>query len=311
MVSEIQVGDFTFAGVAKVRVSSSWETLTDTAQITFPRKVKWEGRNLASGADPLLKRLDPVTVSLGYEDAATVFQGYIRDIGADTPVTVLAEDAMYLLKQQEVGGSWKQATLSEVLGAICPIQFKVLREIELGPLRFDKVNAAEALAKLKEKYLTWFWVRKGKLYAGSTIDPDQSATYKFDFNWNIISHELEYRMAEDVRLKLRGIITNRDNTTTTVEVGDSDGDMRTFNYYNRSAKDVKADLESRIEELKYTGFRGSFVTFGAPRVQHGDKIHLVDVRYPDREMTVYAKHIETTFGPDGYRQRITVEGKAG
>ncbi|RMF45557.1 MAG: hypothetical protein D6751_07135, partial [Deltaproteobacteria bacterium] len=145
MVSEIQVGDFTFAGAAKVLATSSWETLTDTAQITFPRKIKWEGRNLASGADPLLKRLDPVTVSLGYGESEIIYQGYVRDIGADTPVTVSAEDAMYLLKQKEVSGSWKDATLSEVLGAICPIPFKVLREIQLGPVRLDKVNAAEAL----------------------------------------------------------------------------------------------------------------------------------------------------------------------
>jgi hypothetical protein len=59
-----------------------------------------------------------------------------------------------------------------------------------------------------------------------------------------------------------------------------------------------------LEKFRYTGFRGTFKTFGVPIVRHGDKVQLVDPVIKDRNGLYIAKGIETTFGLDGYRQQI-------
>mgnify|MGYP001439708446 CR=1 FL=1 len=99
------------------------------------------------------------------------------------------------------------------------------------------------------------------------------------------------------------------NKREEVEVGEKDGEQRTFHYYNISAAEAKKRLEQEAERLMYTGYRGSFTTFGSPDFRHGDIVDIVDPVFPDREGRYLAKAVKTTFGEGGYRQEITLESK--
>ena len=108
--------------VNSCEISSSWENLTDTAELIFPKdlyftdensqKVTWVGKNTIGSAatTPLLLRGDKITIELGYIyptgvaneekiDTNVEFDGYITEINNDAPIRIKCEDKMWLFKQ--------------------------------------------------------------------------------------------------------------------------------------------------------------------------------------------------------------------
>lgn len=312
LTSKVIIGDNYFNGVTSVEIDSSWDSLTDRCTITFPRKVSWKGRGLATGTNPILKREQPLVVSLGYNDKNTeVFWGFVREVSAEIPVRVECEDAMYLLKKREITKSYRSVSLETLIADIIgnEVEYKVMISTDLGQFRISKATPAKVLEYLREHYFIRSFFRGGILYVGLAIVPELQRERKIRFDRNVISHNLEYRQKEDIRLLLKAVIIQPGNKREEVEVGEKDGEQRTFHYYNISASAAKKRLEQEAERLMYTGYRGSFTTFGSPDFRHGDIVDIVDPVFPDREGRYLAKAVKTTFGEGGYRQEITLESK--
>ncbi|MEO1053910.1 MAG: hypothetical protein AAFX87_24955 [Bacteroidota bacterium] len=93
---------YEFDFVTDVNIKTSWKSLTDTCEITFPRNLRWEGGTRLvndSRTNPVLARGDKVTVELGYDDnLETAFVGYINKIYPDAPVKIECEDKSWFLK---------------------------------------------------------------------------------------------------------------------------------------------------------------------------------------------------------------------
>lgn len=311
LVSDISIGEYAFNGVVNVEVRSSWDELTDTCTLTFPRKAVWRGKALASGDDPLLKRNDPVTVRLGYDETiGEVFSGYISKLMADIPVKIECQDAAYLLKRGTVTKSWKDVKLEALLKAILPSQvpFTAL-DVSLGQFRISKATPAEVLAFLKDKYMLKSWFRGGRLYCGFAYVAELQQTHVIRFERNVVSHDLEYLRKDDVKLKLKAISMKPDNSKIEYETGDADGEQRTLHYYNVSAATLKKLADDEIDRLKYEGYRGSLTTFLIPQVQHGDVVDLRSAEYPERDGRYYVRSVTTSFGMNGGRQTIELDSK--
>lgn len=313
LTSDIEIGPFAFKGVTEVQVESSWDNLTDTCTLVFPRRVAWKGRELATGADPLLKRKMPATVRLGYGDQNTeVFRGYVRDISGEIPVRVECEDAMYLLKQGSVTMSYRDVSLATLLADVVggAVPYKVVADQPLGQLRISNASPAKVLEYLRERYFVRSFFREGILYVGLAYVAELQRERKFRFDRNVIANNLEFRERDDVKMSLKGVIMLPGNKKEEVTVGDEFGEVRTFHYYNISKADAKKRLEEEIERLKFTGYRGTFTTFGSPDVRHGDIVDLSDPVYPDRAGRYLVKSVKTAFGSGGYRQEVELESKA-
>lgn len=313
LTSDIDIDRFKFRGVTQVEVNSSWENLTDTCRLVFPREVSWQGRALATGSEPLLRRLQPVTVRLGYDDVNTeVFRGYVRDVSGEIPVRVECEDAMYLLKQGEVTKSYRSVSLStlmsEVIAGAVPVQ--VTADQELGQFRISKASPAKVLQYLREKYFIRSFFREGTLYVGLAYVASLQRERNIRFDRNVISHNLEFRLKDDISLLLKGIVLMPDNSRQEIEVGDRDGEQRTFHYYNISKADATSQLEAELARLRYTGYRGTFTTFGRPDIRHGDIVDMTDPIYPDRQGRYLVRRVRTVFGTGGYRQEVELEARA-
>jgi hypothetical protein len=312
LTCDTKIGAFSFAGVTEIEIDSSWENLTDTCTITFPRLLKWQGRELATGANPLLKRGDAVLVKIGYDGENTeVFRGVIRDITGEVPVRLICEDEMYLLKQGEKTLSYKDTRTEEIVKDIVgsTIPYKIVADTKTGPFRISKATPAKVLEYLREHYFVRAWMREGKLYVGLAYVPELQRTRKIRFDRNVISHSLEFREKDSVKMSLKAVIVKPGNGSETVEVGDQDGEKRTFHYYDISVSEAKKMLEGEMERLRYTGYRGSFVTFGKPDIRHGDVVEITDPIYPERAGRYLVKSVKTTFGQGGYRQFCELESK--
>ena len=102
-----------FWAAQEIEVERSWQTLTNTAKITLPRKI---GR-LQGDITKLIKAGDRVTIKTGYDITLTTeFVGYVREITATVPVVIHCEDAMWKLKQtpsidKTKTNAWRNLTL--------------------------------------------------------------------------------------------------------------------------------------------------------------------------------------------------------
>lgn len=311
--SKITVNQFVFDYVCEVEVSSSWENLTATAKITLPNKLKFQGRNLASGSQALFKKGDYVKIELGYagrliESVNTVFEGYISAIKPESPLVLECEDAMWLLKQSSITKSWKSVSVKQLLSEIQPLVFDC-DDITLGQFRVTRVTAAQILDELKDKYGLYSWVRNGKLISGKVGTWLGGNKRKFVFQEDIVSSELQYLRKEDIKIKVKAISIMPNNTKIEVEFGDTDGELRTLNYYNLSKADLEKVAKKEAERLRYEGYRGSFTSFLLPQVQHGDTVILEDKKFPDRKGSYLVKSVTTTFGQGGGRQKIEIDRK--
>lgn len=292
--SYITIGDYEFPYCCDVEIVSDIEVLTDICKITLPRRHDWDLRKIALGDDPILKRKDPVLVKFGYDGYSTTeFIGFVKDIKAGTPVTIECEDYMMLLKQKPISASLPASTtLKQLLATILPkgVQYKTI-DVQIGDWRIKNVTPAKVLEELKSKFGFFSYFRlleiegeiKPVLYVGWAYWIEGRKEEEFEFGRNIIDDkDLVYKVAEDVRLKLKVVSVGRDNRRIEYEFGDTDGELRTVHYYNATAEMVKERAMKDLERFKYTGYRGGFATFGEPSMRPGDIASIVGNKYhPD------------------------------
>lgn len=310
--SNIEIGKFTFDYITEVESASSWKNLTDTATIKLPRKLVTKENQLLQD---VIKKGDKVVIKLGYDDKLEqIFIGYIAYIKATIPVEIKLEDEMFNHKQKSVKPiSWQKASVDDVLRYVGISKFKTFGNIDLGSFQIDgKIkNIAGVFDKIKQQYGINFFYRNDTLIAGLPYDKPNANSFSFSFNRDIISHDLEYRKKEDVKIKVKAISSYLDGKKETVELGDSDGEEHTLNYYNLDKVALKARAEAEMDKLKYEGYRGKFITFGMPKISHGDIVELKDSEYPERAGKFFVDSVRTTISPNGgLRQEIELGPKA-
>jgi hypothetical protein len=243
-----------------------------------------------------------------------IFQGFITQVHATIPCKIDCEDAMWLLKQKTLSKSYRKVMLSDLLKDIIKVvPYEVVADWDLGQLRITKATAAKTIEELRSQYYLKCWFRGGTLYAGLAYISKLQKSHILEFGTHIIDNSLEYRRKADIKIKIKGIVMLPNNKKIEVEAGDSDGDERTVHKYNISKDAMIAFCNEEAERLKHDGYRGSFTTFGIPKINHGDIINIYDPKYPtrfDRQNGYLVKKVTTRFGTEGYRQEVELEAKA-
>jgi hypothetical protein len=325
----ITIGKFTIDYVEQVEIISTWENLTDTCTISFPRKLKWFGEEnqysnlITSGSNSLFRRQDDVVVNLGYDGVLKErFSGQLLRIHTKRPIQFGCEDAMFKLKQKIVPSYSKKAsdglTLKKLLTDILPsdIKFTCL-DLTLTDFRIDRATVAEVLDYLKKSFGLSSFFQDGVLSVGFAYNPEIAANGPipvFDFQENIIDgNDLDYIRADDVLISIHAVsITSSRSPVTKIErdYGDPGGETRTLYFYNVSEVELAKLANEQLTKLTYEGFRGSFTTFLEPMVKHGQAIHILDRIIPDRSGTYLVRKVVTRYGMGiGGRQIITLDRK--
>lgn len=312
LASHVVIAGLQFNGVTSATVTSSWDNLTDTATLEFPRHSWFRGKRLFSGSDALIRRGSEVAIDLGYDNRLHAqFRGYVRSVSTGVPVMLECEDAMWLLKQTQINKSWRSVRLKELLSEILPPSFPFQApDVSLGPFRIERASVAEVLKTLRETYTLKSFIREGKLYVGLAYWPELQKRHKIRFDVHVPAgggDSLEWRERDDVRIKLKAIIMRPDNSKEEFEFGDPDGELRTLHFYDVPSSSVKAMAEEEIERLRYSGYRGDLEIFGEPRIQHGDIVELFDKFASERNGAYVVKAVYSTFGEGGFRQNLTLE----
>lgn len=313
---DITIGKWRFDHFVDLEITSNIDSLTDTCRLTFPRRYQWEGKNVALGDEPYIRRKDKVVVKLGYDgNYTTEFIGYVKEIKAGLPVTIECEDSMFLLKQKPIeklslkAGMTLEQWLNELLPADMKRQFNV---VKMGALRVSKKTPAEVLDWIKGNYGLQVYFRLNAfnepvLHCGFAYSQllDDRRTLSYQFGDTIVDpFELTFRREEDVRLRVKAIGIMRDNTRKEIELGDADGEIRTLHYYNVDLAALKQRAEEDMKRLKFTGYTGQFTTYGAPSIKKGDIAHIIGNQYyPDGKYLVGRVTKQVSL-KNGYKQII-------
>lgn len=301
MCSHIIIGEYEFDYVHSVRVQSSWKTLTDTCTIEMPN---------VQGFREKVRPGQEVIVQLGYDGLLVEeFRGYVSAVSPRSPLTIECQDEMWQLRQQTVSHSWRSVQLREVLQYLVPqAVLTSVPHITLAPFRLDKVTKAEALEVLKEQYGIAVFFRGPELYAGLPYGIDEEPLrWRYHMQQNVASFgSLEYRRAEDVKVKLKAISIRPDNSRVEVDLGDTDGEQHTLHFYNLTRPELEAQAKEKMALMKFDGYKGAFVAYGQPNPQHSGIVELEDGKYADRGGHYFIDDVMTDYSPNGYRKEITL-----
>lgn len=290
--------------VSAVEITRDTERLTAEARITLPKKLKWDG-----AAEIPVRRGDSVRISLGYDDRLQLaFVGWVRDVGFKTPVVITCEDHMFLLKQMPaVKKAYRSVTLETLLrDQGITHRLNIMGEQSLGAYRVTADTVASLLGKLSQQGIrSFFRYENGEpvLYCGVLFERDITPAQVFKTGLNIISDQsLRQQKAENMRLRVKAVSLLPNNKKIKIEVGDSDGEIRTLHTYNKTESELRAWAEQEIKRLKRDGLTGSFTTFGYKLVDPLDAIGLV---IDGANMGVYqVKKVVIKYGDSGFRQVI-------
>ena len=209
-------------------------------------------------------------------------------------------------------------------------------------LTVENETVAQFLAKLRKDAFMFAYFRGTELRVGSLIYIESEAKNKtFRFQDNIINSDLTFSNKNDIVLsavasnhiqentgkttkdgqaktrnaRIEVLVTIKNDIVTSKEIkkGDkpdpnTDGERRTFTFLEaKNTADLIKLAEAQLRKYYFTGFKGSFTTFGTPYVQFGDNAILINETLSDENGIYKIKAVNYSGGINGYRQKITLD----
>lgn len=320
LTTKISLSQVDFPFCNRVSIESSFNNLTDIAKIVVPRKISFRDasgnivNNITVGQDALFKRGDVATIDLGYDHITERrFTGLISGVKTKFPLDFDCEDNMYILKRDRVTLSLKNPSLSELMSQVIPegIEYEVTAEQNLGDFRITTSTPARVLDELRRKHGIYSFFRDEVLYIGLAVVPALQKTVRFTIFQDIINaNSLTFVNDFDRQIKVVAKSILDDNTQLEAEAGDEEGEIRTVYLYNvDNIEDLQKKADSMVEQLRYSGYEGSFLTFLTPSVNHGDIIEVINNEIPEQSGGYICEKVTITSGVSGGRQSIEIKQK--
>lgn len=315
--AKVTIGDYVFLSINDVEITKSVEELADLCVIKLPTRFKVRQNEQVKFTEEAIKVGDKVTVVLGYEERyqGTEFVGYVSKVKPTIPMEIHCEDAIWLLRRKNITKAFGQTTIKNVLqelvtGTDLLLSAKI-PDIPVEKFIIQNANAAQVLQKLKENYsLTAFIDDDGKLYCGLQQATNIGQIASYDLNYNLVSNDLEFKTENDKQLKIRYTYVDSKNKKKNVEVGDPDGELRTFHTSTISDEKILKEMATaELTKLKYDGFEGTVTSFLMPYATRGMAADIIDKEHPNRDGKYFIKKVETSFGMSGARRKVTIGNK--
>ena len=108
----------------------------------------------------------------------------------------------------------------------------------------------------------------------------------------------------DAQNNLSNLVGTKNNT-----IDLSGYNICTYHEYNVNRETLIKNAESKFSEISKTGIEGDLTLFGDFNMQSGCKVTLHDDLNPERNGTYIVSEVITTFGVNGYRQKIKIPYK--
>ncbi|MDV4024252.1 late control protein [Elizabethkingia anophelis] len=317
--AKIEIGDFIFNSINEVEITKTVEELVDTAVIKMPTKFKVRQNNELKYTEEVIKVGDPVKITLAYEGKyeGIEFIGFVARIKTKIPLEIHCEDAMWLLRRKNITKAFGKTTMKAILEEVVkdtPVKLsKRIPDVPLDKYIIKDANGTQVLQSLKENMaMTVFLEDDGSLYCGLQQGTNIGQRVIYDLNYNLVENNLEFKTADDKKIKVKYTYIDSKNNKKSIEFGDKDGELKTYHTSIVSdEKKLEEMAKAEIQKLKYDGFEGDITSFLLPYATRGMAAEIRDKEHKNREGNYFIKSVVTTFGTSGARRKVTLGTKVG
>lgn len=297
---------------SSVKIESSWRSLTDTAEIVLPRNIRDFNREKIS---EVFHEGDPVIIQYGYDgELNEEFSGYISKVPAGIPLVISCEDEMYKLKRKKASISLSNCTIKQLLQAIAPgYEVECDNSQMVGNVRFSNEPVGSILDFLKKLNINvWFLGKTLHAFATSKSDTDPVPVVLE----KTVGETLKQKAIEDVLVIVKCLVRYKKKSHRYLRAkwGEETAGCKIEKTISGNITITEDDLMKEAKAIynqkKTPGLDGDITLFGKPRMQHGMKIKLSSILYPEKNGTYYVDAVTKTLSKEGIRQICKLGDKA-
>lgn len=320
---KILIENFEFGFANSIEIRTNAKTYSDTATIVLPQNMN----DINNKISDKINVGSVVQIYLGYDgNLLKEFDGYVKSINPNSPMTIECEDEAFLYKQQPLPGKvYKGATFRSLLTDIYKGELRTTDD-KLGDIAIQEgATLIDVLDELAETYeINAYW-QNNILYVNYEFEKKPEKTCVFDIQRNVPigTDNINILKQNDWKPVSHGIIKRSNGTSEHVYASYKDalmneiivsqtrplGAINDFSYTSdtMTIKDMEKYVKIRLKNLYYTGLAGDITTFGIPSLKHGDEANIIDNRMPDRNGVYNITEIVKTFNlTTGYKQKCTI-----
>ena len=304
---DIRLGDFRLGMLDKVEIHRSVELLADTATIVLPGAEY----NKALEVESLIKRGDPVSIIIGYEETGLreEFRGWIQRISTDDgSITIECEDDLYKFRKSIPNEELKQVTLETLLKKVISGIGESFRLDCTYSWTYEKfvINTAtgyDVLKKVQEESGADIYLADDTLHVHAPAETVGDDVY-YDFAQNVEECDLTYRTAEDRKVQVVVKATMPDGTVKEIETGSTGGDKVEIRCATSDEASMRQRGQTEVKRLSFDGYEGNITTWLIPYCKPGDTAELRDEDYPEKDGRYFVQAVTTQFSRDGGKRTV-------
>lgn len=304
---DIRLGDFRLGMLDKVEIHRSVELLADTATIVLPGAEY----NKALEVESLIKRGDPVSITIGYEETGLreEFRGWIQRISTDDgSITIECEDDLYKFRKSIPNEELKQVQLESLLKKVISGiggSYKLDCTYSWTYEKFVISNATgyDVLKKVQEECGADIYLADDTLHVHAPAEAVGDDVY-YDFTLNVEECDLTYRTAEDRKVQVVVKATMPDGTVKEIETGSTGGDKVEIRCATSDEASMRQRGQTEIKRLSFDGYEGNITTWLIPYCKPGDTAELRDEDYPEKDGRYFVQAVTTEFSRDGGKRTV-------
>lgn len=304
---DIRLGDFRLGMLDKVEIHRSVELLADTATIVLPGAEY----NKALEVESLIKRGDPVSITIGYEETGLreEFRGWIQRISTDDgSITIECEDDLYKFRKSIPNEELKQVQLESLLKKVISGiggSYKLDCTYSWTYEKFVISNATgyDVLKKVQEECGADIYLADDTLHVHAPAEAVGDDVY-YDFTLNVEECDLTYRTAEDRKVQVVVKATMPDGTVKEIETGSTGGDKVEIRCATSDEASMRQRGQTEMKRLSFDGYEGNITTWLIPYCKPGDTAELRDEDYPEKDGRYFVQAVTTEFSRDGGKRTV-------
>jgi len=305
----------TFYQVQLFRFKKTWETLSNSGEVTLARNVSSyrgdRGTKDTQMWKNLIRKDDRIEIYAGYnaipDELPLRFSGYVSGIGLEAPITVRFEDEMRVLKKKFVKVSHAKTTVKKMVEAVLPPGIEThITDVPLHKVAISKRTVAQVLQSLKDQVGLQSYFQRGRLVIGEVYF-DDSETVILDYNRNVKASGLEYVDREEFPTQVTVKYIGKDGKRYEGVVGVEGGnEISVWDLRVQSEADAKKVAAKIHEHYAKSGYEGVISTFGNLVIDHGMQCEIRNSEFPERDGVYWIKSVEEIFSSNT-KYKVIVE----
>lgn len=316
----IEIGKWKVTHVNSLDFSGSDKELLSTCKITLPFIRNARGK---------IKRGDRVRIDLSMstdfnqDNFITEFVGKVKKVVLGVPLVVECENNAFLLKQKNISGFYRgiglKALCEKVLNGLSD-SFNIEYTDTIPKITLDKflikkgATVYDALLKLSDKFKLTAYFKGDSLFLGSRyVTEKKPKLITYHLEKNVAQDSIVLKSEDDIKIKVKATSRLRSGQELKVEVGDSDGSIKTFFYHNIKTVEYLKELALKeLEEAKNKKRNsGTIKVMGLPYIEHSYQVKILsDKEESQDKLGVYfVEKVDVSFGVDNGFKRVIHLGK--